>query len=516
MKHTLLRTSSRIVPVALTCLAGFFAALPAEAAAPDWVDSYGTDTPYSRDTHLTGFAMVSKDESGYREAARDGALADLSGKIRTQVQSELVAIASETDGESSSSVSQITKNSVNVTVAGAEFDYHEDRRSIYALAHVPVDTLLAGYSGEAAGYWEDIGEALRSARDQAASGRRDRALETLYGVAAAFPNLYERWTLARTVAGGDEEFFRELPGASSLADLRNAESDVAAMIDELEDRSVSDIGEAVGMASLMLRRQGVTGGRIQVPPALFESTAFSSEFGRYFAERLESAIIDSLPAGRETTVFRSQYWEEDGRIRLIVLASGEEGEKTGRAEVILPASAAGGRSLKPQGFDEAMIALQEFADGALSGGGLNVDVWTNKGRDEDALVFTDGEVLQLYFRVNQPATLQVTYRLATGEIVLLEESFYIGSDRVNRTVPLPYEFEVQPPYGVENLIVTAYSATPPPVSTVPKTIAGEIYQVFGSVKDVVANTRGLGRRQEAGEDTQRIGEAMLTLTTMRD
>jgi len=49
--------------------------------------------------------------------------------------------------------------------------------------------------------------------------------------------------------------------------------------------------------------------------------------------------------------------------------------------------------------------------------------------------------------------------------VLLEDSFYIDSDRVNRTVP--------------------------------KYIDEELYQVFGSLKDVVANTRGLGRRQDS-------------------
>jgi hypothetical protein len=116
--------------------------------------------------------------------------------------------------------------------------------------------------------------------------------------------------------------------------------------------------------------------------------------------------------------------------------------------------------------------------------------------------------------VNQPSFLQITYRLATGELVLLEDSFYIGSDRVNRTVPLPYEFEVQPPFGVENLVVTGYSIEPPPVNTVPKYIDGELYQVFGSLKDVVVNTRGLGRRQNSSGETIRVGEAMLTMTTI--
>ncbi len=510
------RVQSPLIKIIVAGIIGTFGITSLAAASPDWVESYGMNTPYSRETHLTGFAAVSKDEANARETARDRAAADLSGKIRIKVQSELVAIESETDGKSSSSVSQVTKNSVNVSVSGIEYDFHEDRRNLYALAHIPTETLLKNYTGEAAGYWEEIREALRKARGFSSSGRGDKALETLYGIKAAFPNLYERWTLARSVAGNDAAFFQGLPEARTLADLQRAESDVGAMIDELEDRSASSIDEAVGMIAVMLHRQNVTGGHTRVPPALYESTTFSSEFGRYVAERLESKLVEALPSGREPSVFRSQYWEEGGRIRLIVLVSDENGEKKGRAEVLLPTTAAGRRSLKPQGFDEAMVALQEFAEGAISDGGLNVDVWTNKGRDEDALVFTDGEIVQLYFRVNQPATLQVTYRLATGELVLLEQAFYIGSDRVNRTVPLPYEFEVQAPYGVENLIVTAYSASPPPVNILPKEISGELYDVFGSMKEVVANTRGLGRRQNEGEQTQRIGEAMLTLTTLQN
>ncbi|MCG8113267.1 MAG: hypothetical protein N0E59_21155, partial [Candidatus Thiodiazotropha taylori] len=90
--------------------------------------------------------------------------------------------------------------------------------------------------------------------------------------------------------------------------------------------------------------------------------------------------------------------------------------------------------------------------------------------------------------------------------------FYIGSDRVNRTVELPYTFEVVPPFGVENLIVTAFSVKPPPPATIPKRIDGELYQVFNSVKKAISASRGLRRKQ--GSEV-RVGEVMLTLTTMR-
>ncbi len=347
------------------------------------------------------------------------------------------------------------------------------------------------------------------------SGETDEALAILYQALTAFPNLYDRWTLVRAldVQGGEKIFFRRLTGASGLDDLRSTESNIQSRFDDLADRDVRTVDEAIGKIAVMLSIQNVTGGRIQVPPALFESTLFSSEFGRYVADRLEPELIDTLNPDSEPMVFRSQYWVEENHIRLSVLAIDSSGEKTGRAEAILPISAAGSRDLQPRNFDEAMTALREFAEGAISDGGLNVDVWTNKGRDEDALVFNDGEILQLYFRVNQPAFLQLTYHLATGELVLLEKSFYIGSDRVNMTVQLPYDFEVQAPFGIESMIVTAYSVEPPDVETIPEMIDGELYDVFRSIREVVANTRGLGRRQSA--DTEmRVGEAMLTMTML--
>ncbi len=503
--------------------AGFFfsvlllQSLVLSALGPSWVETYGADTPYPSGTYLTGFAMVNKNEPHSQEIAKEVALADLAGKIRTTVQSELIHIAKEsTSGGDSSSVSLITRNSVNISIGRSDYLLYDDLKNSYALAYVLKSDLEDTYANEAASYWRIITDALSSHESLVGAKKTDLALKQLYNALNAFSNLYDRWTLIRAINGAESEqgFFRYLPGASNLADLRNAESEAAGLIEELTDRIDSSIYEAVRKIAVIMKIQGVTGGRIQVPPILFEATSFSSEFGRYASELLESELIESLPPGNGQTVFRSQYWEEEGLIRIIVFASSLAGEKFGRAEVLVPRTSVDSRSLHPQGYDDAMAALREFAEGALSDGGLNIDVWTNKGRDEDALVFTDGEIVQLYFRVNQPAFLQITYRLATGELVLLEKSFYIGSDRVNRTVPLPYELEVQPPFGIENLIVTAFSIEPPQGNTTPKTIDGELYEVFSTVKDVVAGSRGLGRSHNSGNELIRTGEAMLTMTMM--
>ncbi|OQY31151.1 MAG: hypothetical protein B6241_14745 [Spirochaetaceae bacterium 4572_59] len=78
---------------------------------------------------------------------------------------------------------------------------------------------------------------------------------------------------------------------------------------------------------------------------------------------------------------------------------------------------------------------------------------------------------------------------------------------------LPYEFEVQPPFGVEQLIVTAFNFEPPAPATHMETIDGYDYDIFGSVKEVVANTRGLGAVHKQDPE-KRVDEAFMNLTTL--
>ncbi|MDC7233585.1 MAG: hypothetical protein PQJ58_10155 [Spirochaetales bacterium] len=485
------------------------------AAPPDWVRSYGTVSPYGDKEYLTGFSMVARDERDARDAAIDKSLTDLSKKIKIRIESEQVLAEVQADDRYSSAVSSVTRSTVNATVSDADYLFYEDRNNLYCLSYVTVRGLQQTYTDEASAYWNNLYRAYRDARSLVEDGQSDRALDALYGNLKAFPEIFELWTLYRAVAPGspDSSFFAVLESVDSMDDFIGFESSYNSLMDEITSRDASGLEEGLSKMAGMMSRQGVPGGRIKVSPFLFESTSFSSEFGRYTADLLEPVLVDRLDRGSEEIIFKGQYWDEGSRIRLILIAVNREGEKLGKADVLIPSSARGNRDLKPQNFDQAMIAMKEFAEGALSDGGINVDVWTNKGADEDALVFSEGDVLQLYFRVNQPSFLQITYCLATGEKVLLEPSFYIGLDMVNRAVPLPYEFEVQAPFGVEQLIVTAFSVEPPKAITIPATIDGESYEVFQSVSDVVMSSRGL-RKKKSDPDEVRVGEAILNMTML--
>jgi len=144
-----------------------------------------------------------------------------------------------------------------------------------------------------------------------------------------------------------------------------------------------------------------------------------------------------------------------------------------------------------------------------------VEAWTNQGRNSDHLVFVEGDTVEFYFRVNQPCFLQLTYLLASGERVLLDESFYIGQDKVNMVVRYPGEFEPVAPFGVERLIVTAFEENPPKPDVHIERIDGYDYRVFGALDEVYSGTRGLRPKTSSGEERDvRVGEARLTMTTV--
>jgi Domain of unknown function (DUF4384) len=503
-------TMKRLLSI-LTLLFLINSAISAEA--PNWVSSYGVNTPYPTVTYISGFSMVSKSEPGKREMAMDKALADLSKKIKIQIQSELVMEESQRGDDFSSSVSSVTRSSVNTTVSDAKFEFFEDRKYIYCLAFAHRESLKQLYSEEASEFWSSASVAYKEALRYSEKGNGDKALEKLYDDLTDFSEIYERWSLYKALnkETTDKAFFQSMRGAEALDEIQVFEARYEELMDEIESSDAVTLKEGLEKMAQMLVRQNVTGGNLKVPAFLYESTSISSEFGRYTGDLFESDLVEELSPGKDKVVIKGQYWIEDEKIRLIAIAMNSEGKKLGKADVLIPRSAAGSRELKPQNFEQAMIDRQQFADGALTDGGINLDVWSNKGEDDEDQVFTDGDTLQLYFRVNQPAYLQLTYSLATGEKILLEPSFYIGMDQVNRAVALPYEFEVQAPFGIETLFVTAYTTQPPVASTYPVTIEGESYDVFGTVKDVVMNTRGIGKKPNS---VNRYGEAMLNMTML--
>ncbi|OQY31149.1 MAG: hypothetical protein B6241_14735 [Spirochaetaceae bacterium 4572_59] len=143
-------------------------------------------TPYNPLSYITGYAMENRDESDSQESVKVRALADLSKKIKVQVQSELIMQEEENQGEFRSAISSLTKSSVDTTINGADYLIHQDRKNSYALAYISIFKLQEQYSREAALLWTEILSVRHEADNLVEENRSQDALRLLYAHISSF------------------------------------------------------------------------------------------------------------------------------------------------------------------------------------------------------------------------------------------------------------------------------------------------------------------------------------------
>ncbi len=498
-------------------------------AVPQWVSTYGGSSPYRLPEYLSGYGFSDLPQKTERlAAARDAALSQLSRQVRMRVTS-LEDYTTEDDGKTSASryVTNIQTAS-ELSISGARFAVHAEGETVHVLAYIETESLYRQFIMLAEESRNRFDAAIAKADSALQDGRLPEARTHLVDAAAELTSMVESASVLGAIAAAVG------PGSFS------GESGIS--IDEfeallLERKGVVDTFQPENLEQAITLLAEDLGSRLTMPaqvmPLLYQDGDFSSSFGSRTAhlleERLQRTASISRTAGSartagsdrstdspDTAVIRGTYWVDARQVELLLTArSAARGTVLASVGTTIPLTALDPDSLRPANADAAFRDGQLLLDDRIVNGGLDVEVWTDRGRNEQTLVFTEGEELQFYFRVNQPAFLQLSYVLVTGETVLLEESFYIGIDRVNRVVALPYKFQVVPPYGVERLIVTAHAQLPPKPDVIPRMIAGQWYDVFHSPEAAVAATRGLARvRQETAASTVKVGEASLVITTM--
>jgi hypothetical protein len=270
-----------------------------------------------------------------------------------------------------------------------------------------------------------------------------------------------------------------------------------------------------------------------VTPFTYQDTRMGSPFARYFKQALEGKAVevgqwnvvqqtsDFQPktgnvakefaqASGASYVLSGTYWELPQGVKVqATLRNVADSKLVASVDQTVPASVvqSSNQNLKPQNFKEAFADQRDFKTGEVVGSGLNLEVWTNKGTDN--LIFTKGERMTVYVRVNLPCYIRFIYHLASGERTLLLDSYYIDASKVNKVCQIPPggEFECDAPYGSEVLQVFARTEDFEPVATVEKD--GYKYLQEDLKKFLVA-TRGFKAVKQAVMQT----EQRITITSM--
>ncbi|NGP89670.1 hypothetical protein [Fodinibius halophilus] len=493
---------------------------------PEWVQNYGTKTPSLGSGYIIGFGMRALD-GAKEEALADAktqATGDLSRKVQVSVQTTVTSEVNETEETISSSFNSVSHTISNLELKGISFKIASEDEMIYALAYLDRDKAVAQYREKAKQTLERIRTIHNQASDFEQKGNTSEAIEQYVRLYPLYKSYYEQYAIANTLSGSESKAFDELTfetggdDSNSLVNPRQLvaqENEVRKKIKKLTQKPVGSLSDALEVLVNQLKMQQVEIANNQVRNFRYQESDFSSEFGSYVGQSLQRKILSAFQNSKSSskTITQGYYWDLGEEIEMSVTVNTEQGQRVAGAEVRLPKSGVPEKlELKPQNHEQALKTKEALSEGAIVDGGINVEVMSDKGSNGSSIVLNDGEDINFYFRVNQPSFLRLTYILANGMKVMLWDSYYIGTDRVNKVVAFPHTFEAAPPLGVERLIVTAYSKQPPKQNIVRKTINGQVYKVIpDEVSEMVAQTRGL---KVKGDKMMRVGMDDLSITTI--
>lgn len=483
-----------------------------------WIESYGTSTPFDKN-YITGFGMqvTRGNRSETLEAVKTQALNDLSKKISVSVSSNTIHNLNETNSGLKESFSRSNKSSSRMVLSRPEYLIETIDNIIYVLAYVKKNDIVRDANESIKLKLNSIVSEIKHCNNLISQEKEIEAVNKLISILPYFSEIENSFSVLTSIGNsGVGVVFNDFNDNNiyEYRDVIELKIFVENKIDEIKNFKSTSLENSLQKAAFILIEQGVNASEILFPAFTYKNTDYSSSFGQYASNKFKNLYYKNSKPDNNKIVIEGTYWDSEDDIELLIDAVTINGEVVGSVSVTFPKiSIPKGYSITPKNHKQALVDLKDFNNEALTDGGIYVDFWTNKGRNEDVLIYNEGDELSLFIRVNQPCITQITYILATGEKILLEEGFYIGVDKVNMVVEYPFTFRVAPPFGIERLIITAFSKEPPKPNVSPKIIDGETYMVFDSVGEVVLMTRGLIKKQK-GSLKDRTGEAQLAITTM--
>jgi hypothetical protein len=506
------------------------------AQKPDWVKSGGMDSQFPDQFYLTGFGMckVNKefDKARSQQRAIDVARGYLAQRIRVRIQSKVGSTLIEQNSNITSYFTNETQSMSTLEIQGVDFQtyYDGDEEMSYVLATVPRDRLVKIYDEREAALRKEIRRHLAAGKQMEESGFKAKALDEYLACYPLFHELEEaqaillvaRAAITKSSKGIEDQLARD---EVTLSEVREA---VQRMVQK-PINSIEDLGW--NLAYCLKEQLGVDTATVLVAPFTFQDTKMGSPFARYLKQVLEGKLIevakwspvqqaevaqarglntsrDIAKASGAQHLLKGSYWKQQGKVKVIaLLQKASEGKIVGSAEMIVDEQLLlnTGLSLEPQNFQAALSDQKQFGKDELVGGGLMLEVWTNKGTDD--LIYTRGERMQAYIRVNMPCHIRFIYHLADGKRALLLDDYYVDETKVNVVYPIPGEFTCDAPYGVEFLQAFARTEKFDPIQT--KEVDG--YDIL--VEDLggfLANQRGMKRVKQGTLQA----ETRLVITTM--
>ncbi len=492
--------------------------LKVSANEPKWLTLSGRQFYYPPEKFIIGYAWEGYDRqeepSDVIRELKKTASAELISSVKVTIQTQSTFNTEQVDNSLHQYFKESSTSFSSMDLSGLSYETHVDEkeRKVHVLATAEKSTVRRAYLNQLGKKVKEIQAGIEMANALSLDGNSPEAYEKYLKTQPLFREVEEDQTLLIMLGLNDESKLK-------INEVQEAKKTVTKALQALKksgDRNLSDV--CYFMAGNLEKQLPGPEGTVQLAYFTFEDTKMASPFSKRLTASLEQKLIAETSyklispdkAGQKATyLLTGTYWDSGNKLKIVaILKEVGSGKALASIEDQIAKSWLSGQGIQfmPENFADAFSRMQAFRKDEIMGGGLQAEVWTNRGNEN--LIFTENDTLQLYVRVNKPTYIRFIYHLADGSRVLLLDNYYIGKDKVNKVYEIPDKFVCAPPFGVETLQLNAQTKAFGPLNTVEQ----YGYQfIRDDLKQVIQATRGFKRVEE----TDVKAETRLVITTMK-
>jgi len=486
---------------------------------PSWTDYKERAANYPESQYLVGFSSQQmpkgEDKAEFLDKQKAAARTELSQSVQVNIKSISMMNIENLDSKTHEYFQNVSSAYSNVDIAGLKTEtYFDEKKSIgYAFCYAKKIQVREATNAKLSNYLAAMQQKINAAQNFVQKGQKQLALKAYMETYPLYAEIENLHTLMIALGARNADL--------GIDQYQADKEKIRAEIEMLSKSEMENIEDASFFIANSLKLQKETGlqGSIRLLPFTYADSEIASNFSRRLQSELENKLItvggfkvaaNAIPSGniKEEYTLTGTYRDENDQLKIkVILRETQSKQAVAAAEARIPLSylAKNKIEFKPENFDEIYNQAKEFQKGQVSTGGLQVQIWTNKG--ESNLIFVKGERMKLYVKANRECFLRVIYHLADGEKVLLLDNYYVSAENANKVYELPYEFECSEPFGVETLQLNAQTQQFEPLLT--ETMYGYKF-IRDNFKDMLVKTRGFRPTQE----TSAVTERRLRITTM--
>src|SRR6056297_618528 len=496
---------------------------PVFSQQPNWIDFTYRKMKYPDREYLTAFIWNEVDRKdnpaeeieGLKESVRN----EISSSLRVRVKSMTVSNVVEANEQLNKYFKQASSAYTNIELSGLKYNTYYDKRKdkVYVMGYVKKNSLIEYYRNRCRQKLSEIEELTNKAKSYQEKDNQAEAYKIYLNAGQIIKKIesFHSVLVGLQVTNPDQLYLNKTNQYQEIVDNETIS------IKQASNSSMDDL--AYFIADNLKKQIENPGKSIQVVYFTYGETQMTSPFSRRLLNQLKQELISTAgykvktynntqkpgKKGSAGLLLTGSYWEEGSDLKVsAVLKDIQTGNILAAVDDRLSQSVLANQniSFKPANFKEAYSRMQAFRKDEVIDGGMNAEVWTNKGQNN--LLYAENDTMRLYVRVNKPAYLRVIYYLADGSKVLLLDNYYIGKDKVNKVYEIPDKFVCAPSFGVETIQLSARTK---PFEELKMNEQYGYAFIEEDVGKILKNIRGFKRVKN--EDMK--AEARLTITTMK-